>query len=174
MPSKKFIFLFILCSLLLISCGGKKKEKHIPFYSPETFSESLSLEVPFKLENGVRYIPVQVNGVNMDMIIDIGCSQTLISILEAAQLAKRGLLTEDDYLGSGQCMVADGSVAVDEFFNIRSIKITDGTDTIECKDVPVQVADNPMAPVLLGNAVLDDVASFTIDNDAQVIRFTRK
>lgn len=108
------------------------------------------------------------------MIFDTGCSLTLISPLEAKQLLKRGLLTEDDFLGTAKSSIADGSVVEDAIFNIRTLELTDGNQTIVCRDVLTQVSSNTEAPVLLGNGVLDRVASYTIDNDLKVIRFKLK
>ena len=108
------------------------------------------------------------------MIFDTGCSNTLISPLEVKQLLKRGLLTEADFLGTAKCSIADGSVVEDSIFNIRTLELTDGNRTIVCRDVRTQVSSSANAPVLLGNGVLDRVASYTIDNDSKVIRFKLK
>ena len=108
------------------------------------------------------------------MIFDTGCSQTLISLLEAQMLAKRGLLTERDYLGTSKSAIADGSIVEDMVFKLKTLELTDGERVIKCDNVVVQVSNNVAAPVLLGNEVLDRVASYTIDNDAKVIKFKLK
>ena len=98
----------------------------------------------------------------------------MISVLEAQQLVKRGLLSKDDFLGTTEAIIADGSVVEDAVFNIRTLELTDGNRTIVCRNVLTQISSNAEAPVLLGNGVLDRVASYTIDNDAKVIRFKLK
>ncbi len=170
--------LLITAILLLVSCSGSKKSKkvHIPYvnYPTETVSDYETINVPYTLEGGVKYVQVKINGLSTDMIFDTGCSLTLISPLEAKQLLKRGLLTEDDFLGTAKSSIADGSVVEDAIFNIRTLELTDGNQTIVCRDVLTQVSSNTEAPVLLGNGVLDRVASYTIDNDLKVIRFKLK
>lgn len=172
------IFILCLCLLISISCGGggKKKKVHIPYanYSTEAISDYGTINVPYKLEGGVKYVSVKINGLSTDMIFDTGCSMTLISMLEAQQLIKRGLLSEDDFLGTAQASIADGSVVEDAIFNIKTLELTDGSQTIVCRDVLTQVSSNAEAPVLLGNGVLDRVASYTIDNEQKVIRFKLK
>ena len=93
---------------------------------------------------------------------------------EAQQLASRGLLTKEDYVGKSKSVIADGSVVEDAIYKLSTLEITGGTEPIICRDVTVQVSSNAEAPVLLGNGVLDRVASYTIDNEEKVIRFKLK
>ena len=173
-PTRLFTTLLILLSL--VSCGGKKKKVSIPYVNYESISASNTgtIDVPFKLESRVKYVQVKINGLSTDMVFDTGCSTTLISVLEAQQLVKRGLLSKDDFLGTTEAIIADGSVGEDAVFNIRTLELTDGNRTIVCRNVLTQVSSNAEAPVLLGNGVLDRVASYTIDNEAKVIRFKLK
>ena len=170
------LFAFFLVLLSLASCSGNKKKVHIPYvnYNSNVLDDYGTIDVPFKLESGLKYVQVKINGLSTDMIIDTGCSMTLISILEAQQLAKRGLLSKEDFLGTAESVVADGSIVEDAIFNIRTLELTNGERTIMCRDVLTQVFSNVTAPVLLGNGILDKVASYTIDNDAKVIRFKLK
>lgn len=172
--SKFFIALLVV--LTIVSCGGKKKRVSIPYvnYDNSIVNSAGTIDIPFKVESGVKYVQVKINGLNTDMIFDTGCSMTLISMLEAQQLAKRGLLSPEDFQGTARASIADGSIVEDAVFNIRTLELTDGKQTIVCRDVPTQVSSNTEAPVLLGNGVLDRVASYTIDNEARVIRFKLK
>ena len=162
--------------LIITSCGGgKKKKMHIPYVNLESATNSIgTIDVPFKLESGIKYVQVKINGLSTDMIFDTGCSMTLISMLEAQQLAKRGLLSADDFQGTTRSSIADGSIVEDAIFNLKTLELTDGRQTIICRNVLTQVSSNVEAPVLLGNGVLDRVASYTIDNDAGVIKFKLK
>lgn len=174
--SIKFIMLFSLSILLPLSCANKKQKVSIPYvnYSSTSIDESETVNVPFRIESGVKYVQVKINGLSTDMIFDTGASMTLISMLEAQQLIKRGLLSDDDFMGTTNSIIADGSIVEDAVFNIRTLELSDGIKTIVCRDVKTQVSSNTAAPVLLGNGVLDRVASYTIDNDARVIRFKLK
>lgn len=167
----------VILGVLLCSCNsGQKKKSHIPYVEGGDASslDYETINVPFVEQGGVKYVAAKINGVSVDMIFDTGCSQTLISLLEAQMLAKRGLLTERDYLGTSKSAIADGSIVEDMVFKLKTLELTDGERVIKCDNVVVQVSNNVAAPVLLGNEVLDRVASYTIDNDAKVIKFKLK
>jgi hypothetical protein len=178
MSPRRFINLISSFFLILaiVSCGGKKKKVVIPYvnYSSDAVNDYGVIDIPYKLESGVKYVQVKINGLSTDMIFDTGCSMTLISVLEAQQLVKRGLLKNEDFLGTTEAIIADGSIVEDAIFNIKTLELSDGNSSIICRNVLTQVSSNAAAPVLLGNGVLDRVASYTIDNDAQVIRFKLK
>lgn len=170
-------YLIVLIVFLLCSCGGRNsKTPNIPYvdYSSENILDEETINVPFVEQNGVKYVSAKINGVSIDMIFDTGCSQTLISLLEAQMLAKRGLLTEDDYQGTTKSAIADGTIVEDMVFNLRTLELIAGDRSIICNNVLAQVSSNIQAPVLLGNGVLDRTASYTIDNEKKVIKFILK
>ena len=170
------LFIISLVVLTIVSCGGKKNKVNIPFvnYDNSVANSSETIDIPFKLESGVKYVQVKINGLSTDMIFDTGCSMTLISMLEAQQLVKRGLLSSEDFQGTTRASIADGSIVEDAVFNIRTLELTDGQRTIVCRNILTQVSSNVDAPVLLGNGVLDKVASYTIDNENRIIKFKLK
>ena len=160
------------------ACAPKhgKKTSSIPYvdYSSEYVVGGETIDVPFSSQGGVKYVTVKVNGLTTDMIFDTGCSLTLLSMHEAQQLASRGLLTGEDYMGQANSVIADGSIVEDAIYKLSTLEITGGAQPIICRDVTVQVSSSAEAPVLLGNGVLDRVASYTIDNEEKVIRFKLK
>lgn len=179
---------FVIFGLLILLSCGRKKEQPAFFDSGNfktdtiddvnSFSKSNQLineqdviSVPFKERGGVKYVDVSVNGFGFEMIFDTGCSGTLISVLEANYLYQKGYLTENDYLSNSQSQIADGSIVENMVFNIKEL-IIDGK--IRCTDVKATVSANTNAPLLLGNEVLDRVASYTIDNENQKINFMLK
>lgn len=182
MKTFKFIMLLI-AGFVAISCGqDRSKLPNLPYYDyedmvytdEESVNDEETINIPYIEQDGVKYIMAKINGVNIDMIFDTGCSQTLISMLEAQMLKKKGLLTENDYIGNSKSIIADGSIVENMLFNIKSLELTDGIRTIVCENVVVQVSSNIEAPVLLGNEVLDRVASYTIDNENNIIKFKLK
>ena len=80
---KKYV-LFLSLIMVLMSCGGEKRK---PIYVDldEATEESLYAQsgdeiiVPFRNENGVKYVAVKVNGVGFEMIFDTGCSGALMN-----------------------------------------------------------------------------------------------
>ena len=176
MKTHRFL-LIALCFLIIFSCSPKKKKKgRVAYvdYESEYVLEGEAIDVPFRVESGVKYVQAKINGVSTDMIFDTGCSGILISPLEAQQLIKRGLLSQEDILGTAKSTIADGSVVEDTILNLKTLELTDGNRTIVCHNVITQVSSSIAAPVLLGNGVLDRVASFTIDNEGRVIKFKLK
>ena len=108
------------------------------------------------------------------MIFDTGCSGVLISPLELAQLMKRGVLSESDRVDKVRSQIADGSVVLEDVYLLKTLELTDGTNTIVCTNVRTSVSSSLNGPVLLGNDVFDRVASFTVDNDSRLIKFVLK
>lgn len=127
--------------------------------------------IPFVEESGVKYVDVSINGVGVQMIFDTGCSATSISLAEANYLYNKGLLTSDDILGVTQSQLANGKIETGMMVNLREVIID---EQIRCIDVEAHVESNPRAPLLLGNAVLDRVATITIDNENKNLIFKIK
>ncbi len=129
------------------------------------------ISVPFKEQRGVKYVNVSVNGFGFEMILDTGCSGTLISVAEANYLYQKGYLTNDDILGTTQSQIADGSIVENMVINLKEV-IIDGK--ILCSDVTATVSANNDAPLLLGNEVLNRVAAYAVDNKNKTINFKLK
>ena len=108
-------FMIILASILLASCEQKKKP--LSFYGNEEVVEDTTevvqsqaasqvsydadseVAVPFVEQRGVKLIDVTVNRqFTVKMILDSGCSGTLISIAEAKYLYERVVLPKMIYL----------------------------------------------------------------------------
>lgn len=171
----KLLFCFLSIALLFVSCRGRDS-KPLDAYTDVSYEEEYddddgTIVVPFQVRNGVKTIFVKLNGVGVDMIFDTGSSLTLISLAEARYLAEKGLLTDNDILGVEQFMIADGSIVVNMVVNLSEVIIA---DQIVCRNVKATVANNIEAPLLLGNDVLNRVASYTIDNEKGVINFQLK
>lgn len=162
--------------MLLVSCGNEKKK---PVYADtEKTSEEVTyakrgdeIIVPFRNQNGVKYVQVKVNGFGFEMIFDTGCSGALISVAEANYLYQKGELTDEDFLGTAQSQIADGSVVENMVVNLREVVIN---DQILCPNVQATVSGNINAPLLLGNEILDRLATVTIDNENETLKFKLK
>jgi predicted aspartyl protease len=172
---KKYL-LFLSLIMVLLSCGGEKKK---PIYvdleeatEDSHYAQSgEEIVVPFRNENGVKYVSVKVNGVGFEMIFDTGCSGALISVAEANYLYQKGKLTQDDILGTAQAQIADGSVVENMIVNLKEVVIN---DQILCPNVKATVSSNINAPLLLGNEILDRLATIKIDNENETLNFKLK
>jgi len=171
--------------LILLSCSEKKKQ--LSFYDDSdifedstevyaapsnttiTYNFDEEVAVPFIEQGGVKLIDVTVNGkFTVKMILDSGCSSTLISIAEARFLYEKGGLTQDDILGTTQSQIADGTIVENMVINLRELVIG---GEIACSNVTAIVSSNTQAPLLLGNEVLDRAPSYSVDNQNKVIKF---
>lgn len=177
MNTIKFI-LGVLITTTLFSCGDKKKPIYVEAENATEETDELSyaqsgdeIIVPFRNANGVKYVQVKVNGVGFEMIFDTGCSGALISVAEANYLYQKGKLTQEDILGTAQSQIADGSVVENMVVNLKEVIIN---DQILCQNVKATVSNNINAPLLLGNEILDRLATIKIDNEQEALIFKLK
>lgn len=162
-------FLLILSIMVLSSCSSGTRKAPIDLRGDKSPEEII---VPYSEKNGIKTISVRLNGVSMEMIYDPGCSGVQISLLELQTLYKNGEFSEGDILGTNTAQIADGSIVENGVINIREIEIG-GKNGITLPNVEASVSLNLGAPILLGNGVLDRVASVEVDNVEKVIRFRR-
>ncbi|MGM9851458.1 MAG: retroviral-like aspartic protease family protein [Muribaculaceae bacterium] len=172
----------MLAAIILESCGGKTKSAAFYDNDVETDINSITesspdyyqvpdeniVSVPFREDNGIKYVNVSVNGFGFEMIFDTGCSGTLISVAEANYLYQKGFLTQNDIIGLTKSQIADGSIVENMVVNLNEV-IIDGK--IRCSNVVATVSANNNAPLLLGNEVLDRVAAYAVDNENKTINF---
>lgn len=172
----------LMCCILgtlcgLSACSSSQPKTSIPYVSysdDDEWDEDSSADivsVPYQERGGVKTIKVTLNGMAVDMIFDTGCSGTLISLAEAQYMYSKGLLTEDDILGTSHSQIADGSIVENMVINLDRIVID---EKLSCRNVQATVCLNNEAPLLLGNEVLNRAASYTIDNENKVIKFKLK
>lgn len=187
MNMKQILIVLLSILVLCTSCTDKKKTE-LAFYENEdlidddettddTSSNTVSYDnidnnevcIPFSEEGGVKLIDVTVNGqFTVKMILDSGCSGTLISIAEAKYLYEKGCFTKDDILGTTHSQIADGSIVENMVINLKQLVIG---DQISCSNVTATVSSNAQAPLLLGNEVLNRAPSYSVDNENKIIKF---
>lgn len=158
--------------LMIVASSCQKKSTKPPYNLDQPMKECIS--IPYEEFGGVKVIPVKLNGVTMNMIYDTGCSGLHISLNELQTLAKQGKVSPDDVLGVSYSTIADGSIVQDGLINVRQIEIGSNDEAIVLENVQASVALNQDAPILLGNAVLDELASVEVDNVEKTINFYKK
>lgn len=82
-------------------------------------------------------------------------------------------LDKDDILDASYSTIADGSIVENGTINIRRIEIG-GENGIILENITASISLNQVAPILLGNAVLDELASVEVDNISKTINFKKK
>ena len=160
----------VLFLAIATSCSNGKKMPPVPLDD-----EDSAVRVPYSEKFGVKTIPVKINGVSMDMIYDTGCSGLHLSLHELQTMYKNGNFSNDDIIDIEPTLIADGSFAKNGVVIIRSIEIDGDGGKIEIKKpIRATVSLNQVAPVLLGNGVIDEMASGSVDNRNKTINFTKE
>lgn len=118
-------------------------------------------------ENGVYYVPIEVNGLNLRFIFDTGASSILLSSAEAMVMYRQGLISDDDILGSSQMQDASGGISTGVVVNLRTVKIGD----VMLHNVQAAVVDNIQAPLLLGQTALSKFGKVSLDYNHGYIEF---
>lgn len=172
--------LFIISIVLLLSgcesCSRSGRQRIIESRENGVYSKveqrrsntrSGSNSVKMTKRNGVYFIPIRVNGVEMEFIFDTGASDIVISAIEAAYLAKQGKLSEDDIIGAQLYQVADGNVVEGIQINLREVEIANKT----LYNVKASIMINIDAPLLLGQSALSKYGKISIDYNHETIKF---
>lgn len=167
----------ILILPILTSCRGCSKIRHRnssvnqELTSNRTNRRSIqnseNTVIKMREESGVYYVPLEINGVNMEFIFDTGASSISISQTEALFLLKQGKLKEEDFLGNVEFTDANGDISEGTIINLREVKIG---NTVEF-NVEASVVHNQRAPLLFGQSAMNRFGKITIDYDNNEITF---
>lgn len=160
------VFGSLLSGLVLAALSVACRQEPAPLLN--TYEEESLYEVPFEKRQGVRFVKVKVNGVEMEMLFDTGASGVSLSLTEAIYLFKQGKLNPEDIEGYKYSQIADGSIVEGMVINIRRLELGEG---LIAENVKAFVVGNMKAPLLLGNSAIEDFGSFEIDDVDEVIRF---
>jgi aspartyl protease family protein len=144
------------------SLYGKKKvpvEQERNFRAIENTDSIPANIVPMRLARGVYYIPMKVNGMDLEFIFDTGASTISISLSEVQQMRRTGKLNDSDILGASYFSDATGTISEGTKLNLREVEI--GNQILY--DVEASVVHNLRAPLLLGQSALNRFGRITID-----------
>lgn len=122
--------------------------------------------IKMTFEQGVYTLPCEVNGLNMRFIFDTGASSVSISMAEALFMLKNGYLDDQDITGITKTQIANGQIDENVVINLKYVKI--GERTI--KNVQAVVSNSLDAPLLLGQTVIRQLGSWSIEGDYLVIK----
>jgi aspartyl protease family protein len=120
-----------------------------------------------EVQNGVRYVWIEINGIKLKFIFDTGASSICISPAEATVLYRQGTLTEEDIIGTQSFQDATGRISEGARINLREVKI----GNIVLENIEATVIDNVNAPLLLGQTVFERFGKIEIDNENNEIIF---
>jgi aspartyl protease family protein len=116
---------------------------------------------------GVRYVPMKINGQELNFVFDTGASSICISVLEASVLVKNGTLRTSDIIGEEEFITANGDISVGAKINLKTVQIGNR----KLSNIEATIIENPQAECLLGQTVLSQFGKYTIDNQKNEIIF---
>lgn len=166
----------VLVFILLFSRNpNKDRERDRVTAKPVQTIDSLAVSgssaqprtVQMRQESGVYFIPARINGQELEFVFDTGASFVSISQLEATLLWKNGKLRDEDIMGEIQTSIADGSIKNNTHIVLRTVEVAGVT----LYNVDAVVSENMTSPLLLGQSVMSQFGSFTMDYKANTITF---
>jgi clan AA aspartic protease (TIGR02281 family) len=118
-----------------------------------------------KHAGGGFLIPGRVNdAVAVTFILDTGASDVLIPDEVARQLEQAGKLDRGDFIGTRTYVLADGSKVPSRRILLRQLTVGDVT----VSNVTANIG-RPGSPPLLGQSFLSKFASWTLDNERNIL-----
>jgi aspartyl protease family protein len=172
MSNFRIYFVLFIC----LSCShpetnnfsrDNKDNKEITTMSENYSDMVIDNKLDMEIENGVRYVWIEVNGIRLRFIFDTGASSICISPIEASVLYRQGTLKKEDILSVEYFQDATGRISEGTKVNLRTVRIGD----VVLENIEATVVDNVNAPLLLGQSVLENFGKIEIDNEKGQIIF---
>jgi clan AA aspartic protease (TIGR02281 family) len=128
-------------------------------------NDSSQTIVELKNDSGAFVVPVEINGaITLDFIVDSGASVVSVPADVVSTLIRTGTIQDSDFIGTQTYVLADGSEAPSDVFNIRSLKV--GNQIIQ--NVRGAISSSKGA-LLLGQSFLQKFKSWSVDNTKHVL-----
>ena len=118
-------------------------------------------------EDGVYFVPIEINGVEMEFVFDTGASIISMSDAEALFLWKQGKLKEEDFRGTQEFIDANGDISEGTRVILKEVKI--GNKIIY--NIEASIVHNLQAPLLFGQSAMNKFGKITIDYEENEITF---
>jgi clan AA aspartic protease (TIGR02281 family) len=126
--------------------------------------------VTLRRHGGVLMVPALLNDqVSVDFIVDSGASDVVLPETVLNDLRKAGKFSDADFTGTQMVKIANGSVFKVRTFTLRSLSVGNRVLT----NLHANVAPANATP-LLGQSFLQRFASWSIDNERQVLMLKEK
>lgn len=173
MSKVKNILLWLIPILLLFTgCTSKSKRRlqereNNKGKTVNKQQKNKKIIIKMTSRDGVYTIPVKVNGIDLEFIFDTGASNVSISETEATFLVKQGRLKEEDMRGKQKFIDANGDVSEGRMVNLSEVQIGDR----KLNNVEASIVNNQVAPLLLGQSLLERFGKVIVDNKKKEIIF---
>jgi clan AA aspartic protease (TIGR02281 family) len=136
---------------------------------PATVAASM-LAVTLRRHGGVLMVPAMLNGsVSTDFVVDSGASDVVIPENVLQDLRSAGKFSDADFTGTKTIKIADGSIVKARTFTLRGLSVSNRVLT----NIHAIVAPANATP-LMGQSFLQRFASWSIDNERQMLLLKEK
>ena len=123
-------------------------------------------QIPLSRKRNALLLWGKINGsINIEFLLDTGCSTTLISKELGDILFLKGNLVESDVKGTSTSSYGGVYSAQQKEINIRRLTI----GKVKLKDVSASICDRYGGPTLLGMSALDKMNGYSITKDMLII-----
>ncbi|MEL6561010.1 MAG: retropepsin-like aspartic protease [Bacteroidota bacterium] len=120
--------------------------------------------------SGLYHLNVALNDVNGKFIFDTGASGIVVNGVFFNRLMSQGKISQADYKGPVQSIIADGSVVNGSRYNIQNLK----AGNLELFNVEVTVMPQSNAGMLIGQTFLAKFGKVTLDLDNERLVLEKK
>lgn len=136
---------------------------------PATVASNI-LTITLARHGGVLMVPAKLNGsVSADFIVDSGASDVVLPESVLQELRRAGKFSDADFTGAAMMKIANGSIVKARTFTLRSLSVNNRVLTnLHAIAVPSN------ATPLLGQSFLQRFASWSIDNERQMLVLKEK
>jgi tetratricopeptide (TPR) repeat protein len=120
--------------------------------------------------NSMYYLPVSINGVREEFMLDFGCTSLIIPRQVLDSLEKKGTLDDHgDFLTDVTSTDVSNVNTTTSAYKLNTLRI--GNQLIF--DIPVRVVDSKNAPLLLGELIFRRYDKIIINNKTSVLTLIR-
>ena len=134
-----------------------------------SFEERVT-EIPFTKDGGVYKVKCDINDLPLYFVFDTGASDVTISTVEATFMLKNNYLSSKDIIGKQNYMNANGEISEGTVINLKNVNF----GGLKLNDVRASVVKSQVAPLLLGQSVLNRLGKIEIDYDRSILKVTYK
>jgi gag-polyprotein putative aspartyl protease len=130
-----------------------------------TLKSAAAEQISLEQEHGIYMLPVRINqAVSVPFVLDSGAAEVAIPADVFMTLMRSHTVSENDFIGEGIFVTADGSKHKSKRFVLREVPV--GARIV--KDVIANVVPIEGDP-LLGQSFLSRLPSWSIDNNSHVL-----
>lgn len=136
----------------------------------EIMYEEKIIHIPIIKEKDLYRVKCAINGLQLDFILDTGASIVSLSSVEAEFMFKNKYLSKKDVIGNQYFRTADGKIVEGTVVNLSKVNF----GGVELNNVKASIMNNQVAPLLLGQSVLNNIGKLEIDNENSLLKIRYK